>query len=124
MSKASDRHKELVLQRAQEGRKMTAFATANTRSATEGWLRNIGTRFVEVRLKTRDGWIDENHVADPHTLDETVLMSLERLHLRYAVWAEGDHWVLYQRQLAVAPGKTRRTYPTREAAEMVANHNV
>lgn len=98
----------------------------NTRSETEKWLEDLGSKFVVVWLyapksttitSRGTGWMEERHIDDPETLETTVSMSLERLGGKYAIWAYDGSWALLSRSRTVL-----RWYPTREAAEMVAIH--
>lgn len=93
--------------------------SVNPRSDVERWLNDIKVPLVNVRLYIRGDWIDENHVEDAGTIAETVAMSLQRLGGRYAVWRVGDGWMLFDRMFV----EKSRTYPTKEAAEMVAMHH-
>lgn len=92
----------------------------NTRSATELWLTELGTRFIEVRMRVKGDWVDENHVDDPSTILDTIKMSAERLGCRFAVvqLEAGGSWHLYDYR----KGETK-SYPSKEAAEMVAIHH-
>ena len=93
----------------------------NSFTDTERWLRSLGTRFCAVKILGKDGaWVDENHVEDPDTFLITVDMSLKRLDARYAVWVEDEQegrYCLLDRRTGDC-----RSYPSREAAEMVAIH--
>ncbi len=96
--------------------------TPNTRTDTEAWLEGLGCMFVEVRLYVREDsqmvWVDERHVDDPETLVTTICMSLERLRGRFAVWPSVGAY-----SLCDASKRSVKSYPTQEAAEMVAIHH-
>ena len=90
----------------------------NTRDDTERWLEDLGTKFVTVWFFTRGRkWVSERHIDDHETFLETVGMSLGRLG-GYAMWFDGHNWCLLSRITGDC-----RTYPSKEAAEMVAIHH-
>lgn len=87
------------------------------RDATEAWLEELGSQFVEVWLYRDTKWFDERHIADAETLETTVSMSMGRLGVRYAIWQEGAAFKV------MGPSVDQlRTLPSREAAEMLAIH--
>lgn len=115
-------------------REMTMAKAANTPSKTEAWLESLGSTFVDVYLYLPKSqtltvdWLDERHIANPETLTTTVSMSLSRLGGRYAVWKDGEEWVLLDARKMGAVHDSEsiaistKRYPSREAAEMVAMH--
>lgn len=92
-----------------------------SRSDQAQWLSDLGVALVQVQLFVKGRWIDERHVADITTLEETVSMSLKRLGGNYAVTPWQGRWALFT--VPSGPRRMRlRYYDTREAAEMVAMH--
>jgi hypothetical protein len=81
-------------------------------------MEQMGTKFCDVWFFTRRReWVLEKQVEDHDTFLETVDMALRRMGGNYALWFDGKSWALAKR----STGYTR-TYPSREAAEMVAIH--
>lgn len=97
----------------------------NTRSATEAWLGELNVTFVDVwfydsRMRT---WIDERHVDDPATLDATIVMTMGRLRLSYALHTYHGRWRLLTGWRGDRRGRESfRYFDSREAAEMLAIH--
>jgi hypothetical protein len=99
-----------------------ALANPNTRAAAEEWLRELNVPLVDVwflRVGSSD-WIEEKHVNDIATIDETIMMTMNRLGCFYALHLYQGRWRLVGRR---HPSRLYRYYDTREAAEMVAIHN-
>jgi hypothetical protein len=87
-------------------------------AAVEQWMQSVGTKFCDVWFFTRNrDWVMEKQVDDHDTFLETVDMALHRLGGNYAMWFDGERWAMVKRNT----GDTK-TYPSREAAEMVAIH--
>lgn len=92
------------------------------RTAQESWLEKLGAKFADVQLLVKGEFVEERHVNDPDTIEDTVVMSLERFKAKCAVWPTNDgNWCVFSPYRAEV--KRLRYYPTREAAEMVALHN-
>lgn len=85
-------------------------------SDQEAWLAALGTEFVTVRFFVDGAFVDERHVDDRSTLEDTILLSLERFKVQMACWEETilGGWSVYDRRTRV-----RKSYPSQEAAEMV-----
>lgn len=98
----------------------TYSTICNTPDATRQWLQGMGTTFCDVWFYTRArNWTLELQVEDHDTFLECVGMAMSRLGAGYALWYDGTlGGYLLKRNF----GKIR-TYPNREAAEMVAIHN-
>lgn len=90
----------------------------NSRPELEKWLGNVGVPLKTVWFLKRGRWFDERHVDDHDTFLTTITMTFERLGLTYALWDTPDGWCLLSRRTGDC-----RTFPTKEAAEMVAIHN-
>lgn len=121
----SDKHKSAI--HTAIGRNVTdaerrgmaaALANPSTRVEAEKWLTTLGTQLVSVWFLDKDGvWVDERHVDDSITIDETIDMTLRRTGWRYSLrLCSNGRWELRGR------GKYRY-FDSREAAEMVAVHN-
>lgn len=82
------------------------------------WLDRVGVPLKSVWFLANGKWIDEEHVDDHDTFLETIAMTFERLKLNYALWSTPEGWCLLSHRTGDC-----RTYPSREAAEMVAIHN-
>lgn len=80
----------------------------------EAWLETLGAKLVEVTFYRKGEQFTERHVNDPDTLAETVAMGVSR-HNALAVIPSAKGWDL------IGLGSPK-TYPTKEAAEMVAIH--
>jgi len=91
----------------------------NTRGTAEAWLEGLGTSMCDVWFLQKGSFFLEKHVEDHETFLETVGMALDRLMARYAMWEQGGDkpWALLDK----TTGDTR-SFPSREAAEMVAIH--
>lgn len=94
--------------------------SGKARSKQEEWLEGLGTEFITVRFYVKGEFIDERHVDDRSTLETTIGMSMERFGVWYAIWDDPmlGGWSLYDRRQRV-----RKSYPTKEAAEMVVIHH-
>jgi hypothetical protein len=82
----------------------------------EKWLADLGAKLGDVTFYHKGEQFTERHVMDPDTIVETVLMTCGRfIGSRAVIWHKGE-WLL------IGSG-TRKAYPSREAAEMVAIHH-
>mgnify|MGYP004701361853 CR=1 FL=1 len=100
------------------------FNTAASSSRPEEWLESIGAEFVDVWLYCRHPATGvrtfelERLVDDHDTFFDVLAMRMSSRFARHALWDAGGRWALVDRRT----GDTR-SYPTREAAEMVAIHH-
>lgn len=95
-------------------------ARPSNRHKTEQWLEHLGVGFVDVWFFHPKGhvqWLLRPQVDDPKTLCECLRIEMGRSGARCALWHGLDRW-----NLLLRGSDTIRTYPNREAAEMVAIH--
>jgi hypothetical protein len=90
----------------------------NTRHAAEAWLKDMGVELCDVWFyHPKAGWKLEPQIEDHDTFLETVELSRQRLGARCAMWGDAAGWFV----LDSRTGDTK-TFPNREAAEMVVIH--
>lgn len=82
------------------------------------WLRDLGVTFCTVHCLVKGAWIDKLVVDDPSTFDELVDDARRQVGAKYVCYSYGSGFVLLGGKCGYA-----KTYPTREAAEMVAMHD-